>query len=63
MLHRKVHQKLDVTGPKTVEHKGIIPERFVVIPGSYKKNFSSGEFYVPCALIIGKRRKAQTKNI
>lgn len=52
---------LDVTGPKTVEHKGIIPERSVVIPGSYKKNFSSGEFYVPCALIIGKRKESTNK--
>ena len=52
---------LDVSGPKTVEHKGIIPERSVVIPGSYKKNFSSGEFYVPCALIIGKRKESTNK--
>lgn len=52
---------LDVTGPKTVEHKGIVPERSVVIPGSYKKNFSSGEFYVPCALIIGKRKESTNK--
>ena len=52
---------LDVTGPKTVEHKGIIPERSVVIPGSYKKNFGSGEFYVPCALVIGKRKESTNK--
>jgi 2,3,4,5-tetrahydropyridine-2-carboxylate N-succinyltransferase len=28
----------------------------VVIPGSYTKKFPAGEFQVPCALIIGKRK-------
>ena len=36
--------------------KGKVPERSVVIPGSYTKNFPAGEFQVPCALIIGKRK-------
>ncbi len=36
--------------------KGYIPERSVVIPGNIKKNFPGGEFYVPAALIIGKRK-------
>lgn len=39
--------------------KGFIPERSVVIPGSMKKDFPGGEFYVPIALIIG-QRKAST---
>lgn len=47
---------IDVTGPTPVEHKGIVPERSVVIPGSYTKSFPSGEYQVPCALIIGKRK-------
>ncbi|MGZ3864912.1 MAG: 2,3,4,5-tetrahydropyridine-2,6-dicarboxylate N-succinyltransferase [Bacteroidia bacterium] len=47
---------IDVTGEKPVEMKGIVPERSVVIPGSYTKKFPAGEFQVPCALIIGKRK-------
>lgn len=47
---------IDVTGPEPVEYKGYVPERCVVIPGSYTKKFPAGEFQVPCALIIGKRK-------
>ena len=36
--------------------RGIIPPRSVVIPGSMKKTFSGGDFYVPCALVIGERK-------
>ena len=36
--------------------KGYIPERSVVIPGNIKKSFTGGDFYVPVALIIGKRK-------
>lgn len=47
---------IDVTGTAPVESKGYVPERSVVIPGSYTKSFPAGEFQVPCALIIGKRK-------
>lgn len=47
---------IDVTGPQPIETKGYVPERCVVIPGSYTKQFPAGEFQVPCALIIGKRK-------
>lgn len=47
---------IDVTGDVPVEMKGIVPARSVVIPGSYTKKFAAGEFQVPCALIIGKRK-------
>jgi 2,3,4,5-tetrahydropyridine-2-carboxylate N-succinyltransferase len=47
---------IDVTGDKPVEYKDSVPPRSVVIPGSYTKKFPSGEFQVPCALIIGKRK-------
>jgi 2,3,4,5-tetrahydropyridine-2,6-dicarboxylate N-succinyltransferase len=50
---------IDVTGSTPVEHKGYVPERSVVIPGSYTKTFPAGEYQVPCALIIG-QRKAST---
>ena len=47
---------IDVSGDEPIEYKGEIPERSVVIPGSYTKEFSAGSYNVPCALIIGKRK-------
>jgi 2,3,4,5-tetrahydropyridine-2,6-dicarboxylate N-succinyltransferase len=47
---------IDVTGDEPIEMKGVVPARSVVIPGSYTKKFTAGEFQVPCALIIGKRK-------
>jgi 2,3,4,5-tetrahydropyridine-2-carboxylate N-succinyltransferase len=47
---------IDVTGAEPLEMKGFVPERSVVIPGSYTKKFSAGDYQVPCALIIGKRK-------
>jgi len=52
---------IDVTGPSPVEYMGYVPERSVVIPGSYTKKFPAGEFQVPCALIIGKRKESTDK--
>ena len=49
---------IDVTGKEPLEMKGIVPERSVVIPGSYTKTFPAGDFQVPCALIIGKRKES-----
>ena len=47
---------IDVTGDQPLEMKGVVPERSVVIPGSYTKTFPAGDFQVNCALIIGKRK-------
>lgn len=47
---------IDVTGDEPKEYRGFVPSRSVVIPGSYTKKFPAGEFQVPCALIIGKRK-------
>ena len=52
---------IDVTGDEPVITKGVIPSRSVVIPGSYTKKFKAGEFNVPCALIIGKRKESTNK--
>jgi 2,3,4,5-tetrahydropyridine-2-carboxylate N-succinyltransferase len=52
---------IDVTGDKPMETKGLVPARSVVIPGSYTKKFPAGEFQVPCALIIGKRKESTNK--
>lgn len=47
---------IDVSGETPVEYKGYVPPRSVVIPGTYPKKFPAGEYHVPCALIIGKRK-------
>ncbi|WP_273277306.1 2,3,4,5-tetrahydropyridine-2,6-dicarboxylate N-succinyltransferase [Maribacter polysiphoniae] len=52
---------IDVTGDEPIETKGVVPARSVVIPGSYTKKFPAGEFQVPCALIIGKRKESTNK--
>ena len=52
---------IDVTGDAPVEYKGRVPARSVVIPGSYTKSFPAGDFQVPCALIIGKRKESTNK--
>jgi 2,3,4,5-tetrahydropyridine-2-carboxylate N-succinyltransferase len=52
---------IDITGNKPVEYKNYVPERSVVIPGSYAKRFPAGEFQVPCALIIGQRKESTDK--
>lgn len=52
---------IDVTGPERIEFKGYVPERSVVIPGMIPKKFPSGEYHVPCALIIGKRKESTDK--
>ena len=52
---------IDVTGDEPIEMKGEVPARSVVIPGSYTKKFAAGEYNVPCALIIGKRKESTNK--
>ena len=52
---------IDVTGSSPIEYKSFVPARSVVIPGSYTKKFPAGEYQVPCALIIGKRKASTDK--
>ena len=52
---------IDVSGEKPVELRGQVPERSVVIPGSYTKSFNAGDYQVPRALIIGKRKESTDK--
>lgn len=49
---------IDVSSTEPIEYKGFIPANSVVIPGSIPKKFPAGEFHVPCALIIGKRKQS-----
>lgn len=48
----------DVTNEETILFKGEIPSNSVVIPGITNKTFKAGEYGVPCALIIGKRKES-----
>lgn len=46
---------IDVTKDKPEEYKGSIPPNSIVIQGSYTKKFPTGNYHIPCALIIGQR--------
>jgi len=52
---------IDVTGEQPIEYRGDVPSRSVVIPGTIPKVFPAGEYQVPCALIIGKRKESTDK--
>ncbi|MBP7478324.1 MAG: 2,3,4,5-tetrahydropyridine-2,6-dicarboxylate N-succinyltransferase, partial [Chitinophagales bacterium] len=52
---------IDVSGESPIEYQGYVPERSVVIPGTYPKKFPAGEYQVSCALIIGKRKESTDK--
>jgi 2,3,4,5-tetrahydropyridine-2-carboxylate N-succinyltransferase len=54
---------IDVSGPEPITYRGEVPERSVVIPGSYTKSFPSGDYNVNCALIIGKRKESTDKKV
>lgn len=49
---------LDVTGSEERRLAGRIPARSVVVPGVRNKKFPAGDYGLPCALIIGKRKKS-----
>ena len=46
---------IDVTGSETVEHRGYVPPRAVVLPGTRPKAYPAGTYDLPCALIVGSR--------
>jgi 2,3,4,5-tetrahydropyridine-2,6-dicarboxylate N-succinyltransferase len=46
---------IDVTGSEPVEHRGYVPPRSVVLPGTRAKDYPAGTFQVGCALIVGQR--------
>ena len=46
---------IDVTGSEPVEHRGYVPPRSVVLPGTRPKEYPAGRYDLPCALIVGER--------
>jgi 2,3,4,5-tetrahydropyridine-2-carboxylate N-succinyltransferase len=49
---------IDVTGTAAVEHRGFVPPRAIVVPGTRPKEFPAGTYHLACALIIGERTEA-----
>jgi 2,3,4,5-tetrahydropyridine-2,6-dicarboxylate N-succinyltransferase len=49
---------IDVTGPEPVEHRGYVPPRSVVLPGTRPRDYPAGRFHVSCALIVGRRSES-----
>jgi 2,3,4,5-tetrahydropyridine-2,6-dicarboxylate N-succinyltransferase len=49
---------IDVTGSEPVEHRGYVPPRSVVLPGTRPKDYPAGTFDLPCALIVGTRSES-----
>ena len=54
---------IDVTGAKPVEHRGAVPPRAVVVPGTRPKDFPAGTWQIACALIIGWRRESHDERL
>ena len=49
---------IDVTGKEPVEHRGTVPPRAIVVPGTRPKEFPAGTYNLACALIIGWRSES-----
>ena len=49
---------IDVTGSEPVEHRGYVPPRAIVVPGTRPKEFPAGTYQLACALIVGWRTEA-----
>jgi 2,3,4,5-tetrahydropyridine-2-carboxylate N-succinyltransferase len=54
---------IDVTGPEPVEHRGHVPPRSVVVPGTRPRKFPSGTYQLACALIIGRRTESTDRRV
>jgi 2,3,4,5-tetrahydropyridine-2,6-dicarboxylate N-succinyltransferase len=49
---------IDVTGEEPVEHRGYVPPRSVVLPGTRPREFPAGTYHLACALIVGRRKES-----
>jgi 2,3,4,5-tetrahydropyridine-2,6-dicarboxylate N-succinyltransferase len=46
---------IDVTRAEPQEHRGSVPPRAIVVPGTRPKQFPAGTYHLACALIVGWR--------
>jgi 2,3,4,5-tetrahydropyridine-2-carboxylate N-succinyltransferase len=49
---------IDVTGSEPIEHRGVVPPRAIVVPGTRPKRFPAGTYNLACALIVGWRSES-----
>jgi 2,3,4,5-tetrahydropyridine-2,6-dicarboxylate N-succinyltransferase len=49
---------IDVTGHEPLEHRGFVPPRAIVVPGTRPKEFPAGTYQLACALIVGWRSES-----
>ena len=49
---------IDVTQDEPVEHRGFVPPRAIVVPGTRPKQFPAGTYHLACALIVGWRSES-----
>jgi 2,3,4,5-tetrahydropyridine-2,6-dicarboxylate N-succinyltransferase len=49
---------IDVTREEPHEHRGEVPPRAIVVPGTRPKAFPAGTYHLSCALIVGWRSEA-----
>jgi len=49
---------IDPRGSAPLEHRGRVPARAIVVPGTRPRDFPAGTFGMPCGLIIGERGDA-----
>ena len=54
---------IDITGPEPVEHRGYVPPRSVVVPGTRPRDFPSGTYQLACALIVGRRSASTDRRV
>jgi 2,3,4,5-tetrahydropyridine-2-carboxylate N-succinyltransferase len=54
---------IDVTGPEAVEHRGYVPPRSIVVPGTRAKEFPAGTYNLACALIVGRRSESTDEKV
>lgn len=52
---------VDTRKPDHPVHKGYIPSRAVVVPGTMEKDVGGGKIYTSCAYIIGERKESTDK--
>jgi 2,3,4,5-tetrahydropyridine-2,6-dicarboxylate N-succinyltransferase len=54
---------IDVTGAEPVEHRGYVPPRSIVVPGTRPKQFPAGTYALACALIVGRRSESTDEKV
>ena len=54
---------IDVTGDEPVEHRGYVPPRSIVVPGTRPKEFPAGTYHLACALIVGRRSESTDEKV